>query len=170
MGSLTVVTSLLELLNEMRSMIERIDDDSYAAAAPGRTGGGIGGHVRHCLDHIAALVVGTRTGMCAYDRRARGTAVETCRRAALHCIREIEADLLRLDRRLFELPVDVELRVETDGELLVTTSTVGRELMFVISHTIHHNALVAQLLQARGCEMGPRFGVAPATPVLVCAR
>ena len=66
--------------------------------------------------------------------------------------------------------VDVETQVDTSGAFLVTTSTVGRELMFVISHTIHHNALIARLLDERAIDMGPRFGLAPATPVLACAR
>ena len=44
--------SLRELLDEMRSMIERIDDESYAAPVQGRPGSGIGGHVRHCLEHV----------------------------------------------------------------------------------------------------------------------
>ena len=56
---------------------------------------------------------------------------------------------LRLDCHLFEVPVDVETQVDTSGAFLVTTSTVGRELMFVISHTIHHNALIARLLDER---------------------
>ena len=162
--------SLRELLDEMRSMIERIDDESYVAPARGRPGGGIGGHVRHCLEHVSALLTGTRTGLCAYDRRARGTTVETCRLAAIHCILDLDADLLRLDRHLFEVPVDVETQVDTSGAFLVTTSTVGRELMFVISHTIHHNALIARLLDERAINMGPRFGLAPATPLVTCAR
>jgi len=161
---------LRELLDEMRSMIERIDDESYAAPARGRSGGGIGSHVRHCLDHVGALITGTHTGLCAYDRRARGTAVETCRLAALRRILDLEADLLRLDRHLFEIPLDVESQVDHAGTFVVTTSSVGRELMFVINHTIHHNAMIAHLLDERAVDMGPRFGLAPATPVLACAR
>jgi len=164
------IGSLRGLLEEMRTMIERIDEETYAAPARGRSGGGIGGHVRHCLDHVAALITGTRTGLCAYDRRARGTAVETCRLTAVHRILDLDVDLLRLDRQLFDVPVDVETQVDTTGAFLVTTSTVGRELMFVISHTIHHNALIAHLLDEQAVEMGARFGLAPATPTLVCAQ
>lgn len=167
---MNAIGSLHDLLDEMRSMIERIDDQGYAASAPGRSGGGIGGHVRHCLDHVSALITGTRSGLCAYDRRARGTAMETCRLTAIHRILDLNADLLRLDSQLLEMPVDVETQVDTNGAFLVTTSTVGRELMFVISHTVHHNALIAHLLDERAIEMGPRFGLAPATPVLACAQ
>jgi hypothetical protein len=156
---MNAIDSLHGLLDEMRSLIERIDDESYTAAARGRSGG-IGPHVRHCLDHVHALITGTRTGLCAYDRRTRGTTVETCRRAALG----------RILDELLELPVDVETQLDTSATFVVTTSTVGRELMFVISHTIHHNALIARLLDERAIDMGPRYGLAPATPELACAR
>ena len=73
---------LVDLLHQMRTMIERLDDIDYAIPAPGRTTGGIGGHVRHCLDHVSALLGATQTGLCAYARRQRGTDVETCRTAA----------------------------------------------------------------------------------------
>jgi len=165
---------LLGLLADMRSMIERIDDDSYKAPAPGRSSGGIGGHVRHCLDHIRALTLAMRTGFCAYDRRVRGTDVESRRVAALRLIADLEYDLQQIDSWCLELPVDVETQVDTAGTTLVTSSSIGRELMFVTSHTIHHNAIVAHLLESRGILMGPRFGLAPATPtpeeVVSCAR
>jgi hypothetical protein len=155
---------LLALLREMRSMIERVDDDGYAAPAPGRSSGGIGSHVRHCLDHIHALVAATRSGFCAYDRRERGTRVESSRTVALGVIADLEARLSQLDCRLFEWPVEVETQIDASGSMFVTTSTVGRELVFVASHTVHHNAIVAQLLRMRGIEMGSRFGLAPSTP------
>ena len=57
------VQPLAGLLQQMRSMIERMDDDAYTMPAPGRSSGGVGGHVRHCLDHVGALVHATRTGL-----------------------------------------------------------------------------------------------------------
>jgi hypothetical protein len=43
-------------------------------------------------------------------------------------------------------------------------STAGRELVFVISHTIHHNATMGVLLSEWGLALPQRFGYAPATP------
>jgi hypothetical protein len=158
-----VIHALLELLDDMRSMIERIDDDSYAAPAPGRTGGGIGGHVRHCLDHVGAFVAGTRTGLCAYDRRARGTLVERCRASAIQRIDDLVRDLAHAGTDL-DVTVAVETQLDTRGTTAVTMSTLGRELVFVTSHTTHHNALIAHLLASHGVDMDERFGLAPATP------
>lgn len=155
---------LFELLHQMRTMIEMLDDIDYATPAPGRTTGGIGGHVRHCLDHVSALLTGTRTGLCAYDRRQRGTDVETSRVAAMDAITDVMIGLLQLDATTLQSEVFVETQVDPSGAMVVTRSSVGRELVFLVSHTIHHNAILAQMLQARGLHVAPRFGLAPATP------
>ena len=55
---------------------------------------------------------------------------------------------------LLDVALDVETQVDTEGLALVTTSTIGRELMFVVSHTIHHNALIAQFARDRGRDNG----------------
>jgi hypothetical protein len=158
----------------MRTMIERLDDDAYATPAPGRTSGGVGGHVRHCLDHIGALIQATRSGVAEYDRRRRGAEEETCRLAALARIAELAERLPLLDRSVLDEPLLVESQIDTSGATILTRSSVCREVAFVISHTIHHNAIVAQLLANREIDLDARFGVAPATPievpVAVCAR
>lgn len=44
-------------------------------------------------------------------------------------------------------------------------STLARELAFVMSHTIHHQAIVALLLEQQGGGVpDERFGYAPSTP------
>jgi hypothetical protein len=156
---------LVDLLHQMRTMIARLDDIDYAMPAPGRTAGGIGGHVRHCLDHISALLVGARNGLCAYDRRRRGSEVETSRTAAIEAITEAMTGVLHLDAATLESEVVVETQLDPTGAMVITRSSVSREVAFLVSHTIHHNAIVAQMLQARGIEVAPRFGLAPATPL-----
>jgi hypothetical protein len=168
------VQPLAGLLQQMRSMIERMDDEAYTMPAPGRSSGGVGGHVRHCLDHVGALVYATRTGIVEYDRRRRGTDVETCRAAAIRQIVEIIQRLTTLDASMLDEPLLVESQIDPAGGMILTRSTVCREIAFVISHTIHHNAIVAQLLANRDVSLDARFGLAPATPadmqVAVCAR
>ena len=44
-----------------------------------------------------------------------------------------------------------------------TSSTLGRELLFLLSHTIHHYALIDLLLREEGFEVPPDFGMAPST-------
>jgi hypothetical protein len=125
----------------------------------------VGGHVRHCLDHVGAVVQATRTGIVEYDRRRRGTEVETCRAAAVRQIEDITKRLGTLDASMLDEPVLVETQIEAGSAMILTRSTVCREVAFVISHTIHHNAIVAQLLAGRDVPLDTRFGLAPATPV-----
>jgi len=169
------VQPLTGLLHQMRSMIERLDDETYRRPAPGRSSGGVGGHVRHCLDHIGALVqAATRTGIVEYDRRQRGTEVESCRAAAIQQIGELTARLAALDASMLDEPLLVETQIDPSGAMVLARSSVCREVAFVISHTIHHNAIVAQLLAGHDVGLDARFGVAPATPVparvSACAR
>ena len=168
------VRPLAGLLQQMRSTIEQMDDETYSMPAPGRSSGGVGGHVRHCLDHVAALVTATRTGVVEYDRRRRGTDVEHCRMAAIHQIDELAELLAALDSSVLDEPLLVETQIDPSGAMILTRSSVCREVAFVISHTIHHNAIVAQLLAGRELELDARFGMAPATPVesqvTACAR
>jgi hypothetical protein len=149
----------------MRTMIARLDDLDYAMPAPGRTTGGIGGHVRHCVDHVSALLASTRTGLCAYDRRERGTDVETSRTAAIDAITDAMIGVLQLGAATLDSEVLVETQLDPAGAMVITRSSVGREVAFLVSHTIHHHAIVAKMLEARGIEVAPRFGLAPATPL-----
>jgi hypothetical protein len=158
------LVSLVGLLEEMQALIDGLDDVEYAMPAPGRSSGGIGGHVRHCLDHVRALLTATTTGRCAYDRRERNIGIEIDRPAAMLAVSQLMSAIERLDPSLLERDVLVETQLDHGGPMITTRSTVARELMFVNSHTIHHNAIVAQMLRARGITMGPRFGLAPATP------
>jgi hypothetical protein len=48
-------------------------------------------------------------------------------------------------------------------ERVLSASTALRELQFLVSHTVHHYAVIALILRARGLEPGPDFGVAPST-------
>jgi len=160
----TTLQPLVDLLHQMRTMIERLDDDDYARPARGRTSGGIGGHVRHCLDHVSALLTGIRTGLCAYDRRRRGTDIETSRAAAVDAITDVMIDLVHVDTATLYSEVYVETQLDPSGAMVITRSSVCREVAFLVSHTIHHNAFVGQMMQARGLAVAPRFGLAPSTP------
>ena len=42
-------------------------------------------------------------------------------------------------------------------------STTGRELQFLVSHTVHHFAMIGGICRALEVEMEENFGVAPST-------
>lgn len=158
------VTALVRLLDDLSDVIDRVPDQVFARKPAGKPSGSIGAHVRHCLDHVGALLDGARTGRMSYDDRVRGTEAETDRLAALTRIRAVTETVLDLDPRLIPRCVRLRVRLDARGTTTEVQSTVGRELAFVISHTIHHNATIALLLSEMGTDLPKRFGVAPSTP------
>jgi hypothetical protein len=44
-----------------------------------------------------------------------------------------------------------------------TRSSIARELQSLLSHTVHHYALIAIALRLQGIEPSAEFGVAPST-------
>jgi uncharacterized damage-inducible protein DinB len=158
------VTALVRLLDDLRDVVDRVPDDVFARPPAGKSSGSLGAHVRHCLDHVSALLEGAPNGRMSYDHRARGTEAETNRTAALARIRALTEAALNMDPRLLSRCIRLNVKLDARGTSTDVQSTVGRELAFVISHTIHHNATIALLLAEIGTELPNRFGVAPSTP------
>src|SRR3954466_13293002 len=160
----TPIAAVGRLLDQVEALLIGMDPETYCGRfAPG-VSGSIGEHVRHCLDHISALLTADPAATLSYDRRHRGTAVETDASAAIRQIVESRRVLDSWGRRSLDEPIRVSSLIAASGESVTGWSTLGRELAFVMSHTIHHQALIAVLLAIRGHGVPDRFGYAPSTP------
>jgi uncharacterized damage-inducible protein DinB len=168
--------SNVEYLRQGRELIERLRDDEYASVEPGSRGG-VGAHFRHVLDHYERFARGLESGTIDYDLRERDRELETVRSRALERLDELCAALSRLGkadaRRALLVRVDCGGPDDRGG--VSSPSSVARELQFLVSHTVHHYAVIALLLRARGVEPGRDFGVAPSTlryeqGTALCAR
>lgn len=155
---------LARLLSQLGAVIAGLTDAQYRSARARCVSGTIGGHVRHVLDHVEAFLGGLGAGHINYDLRRRGTAVETSRESALAEIRRLVQAVEQLSAVSLDRRVEVAGALETDGPEAHAASSAARELAFVVSHTIHHMALIALLLWEQGISVPPRFGYAPSTP------
>jgi uncharacterized damage-inducible protein DinB len=154
---------LARLIEELACVVGMLSDAQYVQKPVGVVPSSVGGHVRHCLDHVRALLVAAESGQLDYDRRERGTPVESSRDAALAAAAECAAALRRLSPASLDRPLRVDVLLTADGAPHVFRSSVGRELAYVLSHTIHHNALIAAMVKTLGGELPERFGYAPST-------
>lgn len=154
---------LAMLLWQLSSVVERLTDEQYTMKPVGVVESSIGGHVRHCLDHVGALLVAIDTGRLDYDHRQRGTAIETDRFAALHALASFESRVAELCAEDVDRPVELYVLLSSAGEPLRVTTSIGRELAYVMSHTIHHNALIGTMVKLLGGWLPDRFGYAPST-------
>jgi uncharacterized damage-inducible protein DinB len=167
------ITALVRLLDQLRDVLDPLDSDTYARPPAGKPSGSIGAHVRHCLDHVTAFLDGISTGALSYDRRARGTRVEQEKRAALAQLDALTDALLSLDPVTLDRPLRLDVQLDPAGTTCSVISTAGRELAYVISHTVHHHATMAVLLSDMETTVPDRFGMAAATPsrhLVPCAR
>ena len=155
--------ALADSLRELAEFVSAVCDVDYTRKSGLAGGGTIGGHVRHCLDHVSLLVSGIDEGLVDYDRRERGTEVERCSHEAFDTIRRLESRVRDFSPELLDQNLRVRGLVHASLPAMEFPSTIGRELMFVISHTIHHNAMIAAAARQMGVSLPADFGYAPAT-------
>ena len=159
-----LLSSVIEVLNQGEVLLSELDDETYVRKLPTAFNASVGGHYRHCLDHFRSLLDAAREGNLDYDHRERGTLVETDRFAALNATRALREGYEQmpaawLDR---ELEVTCKTSYAASGSQ-TSSSTVGREIMYVVAHAVHHYALIGIMGGLMGLKMPAGFGVAPST-------
>jgi hypothetical protein len=123
----------------------------------------VGAHLRHVIEHYEALLQPKSPGVVDYDQRPRDRELQTNPDVAL---RRLHALLRRLNDWTADLGTIVQVRGRGGlaGDFgFAVSSSVGRELVFVTSHAIHHYALLKPHCMQRGIPIAAEFGRAPST-------
>lgn len=160
---LAVIVPLRAVLAQLAHVVDAIDDEQYIHKGAARFNASVGGHVRHCLDHVTALLTGVETGVVDYERRERGGDIETRRDAAVGLMHGLDAKLSASTGVSPDHPVATVVMLAADAPPLKSGSTFGRECGFVLSHTIHHSAMIGAMVREMGVEVPTHFGYAPGT-------
>lgn len=155
--------AVAEVLRQGESLLRKIDNQIYARRVPAAFNSAIGGHYRHCLDHFQSLLQGLDREI-NYDHRARDVRIENDREFALIETERIIRACQSIPVLFVDRPIHVRAQVnyETNEPLLIG-STVGRELMYAVAHSIHHYALIAMICRFLNVAVPEGFGVAPST-------
>ena len=153
----------LHFLDQATTLLESLDDQLFTSQdSHGHSS--VGAHLRHTLDAYRCFLDGLQDNRVDYDARQRDPQIESVRTSALERIAFIRDALAELDESDRHRTVDVRCDAAAwDQQHAWTRSTIGRELQFLLSHTVHHFALVAMTLRSLGFEPGQGFGVAPST-------
>jgi hypothetical protein len=122
----------------------------------------LGCHVRHVLDHYDALLQGVADGQIDYNRRNRNSAIETDIAVALSAITTLQTKLRMIeeDKRAFTVISEINCSytiIQSFG------STLARELLYLMNHTIHHTAYMKLLIQPYDINLANPIGIAPGT-------
>jgi len=150
-------------LHQGIELLAQVAPEAYARSSrPGWAP--VGAQFRHILDHYCSFLEGQAGGTIDYDARRRDPLIERDPVAAADVAARLAAALERLEARDANRPVSVQMHTGgEDGLPDWRPSSVGRELQFLVSHTVHHYALIKLLLEDHGIYAGEEFGVAPST-------
>lgn len=155
------------LLQQAVDLVDRLQ----AQAKPGfNYAQAVGPHLRHIIEHGQALLdalKNTGTPRVDYDARQRALDVQTQSHVTRIRLKQLMTDMALHEGDVskdLNLPMTTLLQSGAGGETAVEVqTTLGRELLFLASHTVHHFALVGHYCKAAGVDLGPDFGKAPAT-------
>ena len=155
----------LAVLRQGRALLDALDDGGYTRNAPSLSLSGVGPHLRHVLDFYARFLGALETAGAGeharidYDLRDRDERIE---RDPVHAGAVLDATAARLAGLTRGVAAGAFVEVKSDGSPWIP-STVDRELQSLVSHTVHHYALIAVAVRAYGGDPGTEFGVAPST-------
>ena len=154
-------------LRQGAELIRTLNDDVFTREPGSGFRGGVGGQFRHCIDFYQCLLRDLERGHeVDYANRDREPTIEADRLLAAARFEQIADRLAAIEPVGLDRPLRVRSEQQMPGIPEWCGSTVHRELQFLVSHTVHHYALIVALLGRLGYELEPRFadfGVAPST-------
>ncbi len=157
-----LISANTHLLNQAERLLTVMADHDYADPVGILFGSTLGQHLRHCLDHYSSFLNGLSGASIDYDHRERVESLECSTGCALEEIGRLKAEL----EKAKSLDVTTRVSVKMDcggGDQERHTSTLGRELQFLVSHTVHHFAMINGMCRERGLSTEDGFGIAPST-------
>lgn len=126
----------------------------------------IGGHMRHILEFMQTLHNGLTAGFVDYELRERNVLFETDPIATEECLRFLAQGLCHA---LMQSPEPHLLTLHetpyVGAEKIALTTSLEREILFIIQHGIHHLAVIKMLAAAQNIALDASIGLAIATQI-----
>jgi len=150
--------SIHQTLDQLSNLLHQISDETYNKSIDIIHQQTVGKHVRHIVEYYQCLIY-AQDCIC-YDYRKRDELIENSIPYTLHCIEEIKIEIGKLN-----LNTIVDIKQLINGETIFVQTTLGRELLYCIDHSIHHFAIIKIALENvyLNLELQEGFGVAYST-------
>jgi len=157
------ISSLQNTLEKSLILLENMPESAYVDDSVGPFYSSIGGHIRHILDFYTSIFKGLNNYLIDLTDRERNTIIEVDVNFAKM---EIKNVLVELENYL---NYDLEDKYELVDDLGLGKVSIPTNLYAVLvqanSHTIHHYAIVSQLLFTFDIVIEDKtFGYNPTTP------
>ncbi|MBK9335889.1 MAG: DinB family protein [Lewinellaceae bacterium] len=131
-------TALLHLIRQTSHLIAQLKPEDYCRPLVEFENNSLGQHFRHILEFFQCLEAGVESGTIDYAAHNRNPLYEKSPEVASAALEAFSAGLAAFDPAV---PVRVRAEFGSDDRPCFD-STVGREMLFVYDHAIHHLAIV----------------------------
>ena len=162
MSTNQLLAAMDEVLAQGEALLADLSDAQYAEADTQRAS--VGAHYRHSLEHFQILLEAVNEAQIDYDRRERDAGLENDRLVALQVTRDFRHAARFLSTLSTDRAIEARYKISYAGSgSCSASSTIGREIMYAVSHAIHHYALIGLICGVRKIPVPQDFGVAPST-------
>jgi len=159
-----LLASLDEILAQGERLLQGLSDGQYAGKVPEAADVSIGAHYRHSLEHFKLMFEAVHQPGIDYDSRARDANLENERLLALSLTRDFRHAARFLNPAQLERAIETRCQTSySDAVSSAASSTLGREVMYAVSHAVHHYALIAMICRFHKIPVPKNFGIAPST-------
>lgn len=159
-----MIESQLIILQQVQTYLASVTEAQYTEIVSPLFMSSAGSHMRHILDHYKSIINGYPDGVIDYDKRSRGGIIESSPSAANVLVAEICLFLKTLSANQLAQAIKLSTEISVaDKQVAIVDTTIGREIIFVGSHTVHHLATIKHIAQIQGVEVANNLGIAPAT-------
>lgn len=150
------------MLGDLDHLIRTLPVSAYCATRAGESS--IGAHVRHVVEFMQMLAEHVDSGVIDYENRKRNIVYETEPRAVAAMLPPLRATLAHvLTHYGSSHPLELRETTLAGGEKLNISTSLGREMLFMLQHGVHHLAIIKMQAAAMNIALGSDFGVAVAT-------
>ena len=156
-----IVNDNIKLLKGSKGTIMALENSFYREKPREIKTDSVGAHIRHMLEHYILFLDGLKGFKIDYDNRQRDLRISEDKDFAVKIIDDITQGLSHISPDILDKVI--EIKSDCGSSLLWTKSSVERELQFLVSHSLHHEAMIRMILESEGIDVSEKFGIAPST-------
>lgn len=161
------ITAQKSVLNNLKTVLEHLNNQSYTQKNLSLFGSSIGAHCRHIIEFYLCCFEQKKKSKINYDLRKRNKQLELNHKKAIIVIDKIMCLLDSVDSKdNTSLNINICLNNEVSASKEITSSFF-RELIYCMDHCIHHQSLIKIALLEQGLIdlVDENFGVAFSTQI-----
>ncbi|UOB18258.1 DinB family protein [Abyssalbus ytuae] len=152
--------NLLQLTN----VLQQLTNQQFTAPLDVLNGSTIGMHVRHILEFYICLMNSVTTLSVNYDDRKRDITLETNTKNCIEAVTKI-LEFVNAVKKDLPIKLSANYSIHNESDKVTLNSSLFRELLYNVEHTVHHLAIIKIGLKAldNNIKVDESFGVASST-------